>query len=138
MQASCDALPRIQRDRHGFRTGVDIALGTRVTIDPNIACGACDYCLQGRPNLCRNNVAIGLGRDGGFAPLAVVPAHRAIPLPRPSILCTGALAEPLACTLHGIDIGDPRPGERAIVVGGGVIGLMALSFASLPGPRRFF
>jgi L-iditol 2-dehydrogenase len=106
--------------------GSDIAPGTRVTVDPNIACGTCAYCRRGRPNLCARNVAIGLGRDGGFAPLAAVPAHRAIPLPADLDPLHGALAEPLACTLHGIDIGAPKPGERAIVIGGGVIGLMAL------------
>jgi len=113
--------------------GSGIAKGTRVTVDPNIACGHCDFCRQGRPNLCRNNIAIGLGRDGGFAPFAAVPAHRAIPLPADLDPLHGALAEPLACTLHGIDIGAPRPGERAIVIGGGVIGLMALQLCVLAG-----
>lgn len=113
--------------------GTGLSVGTRVTVDPNIACGHCDYCRVGRPNLCRNNVAIGLGRDGGFAPLAVVPAHRAIALPAGLDPLHGALAEPLACTLHGIDIGAPRPGERAIIIGGGVIGLLALQLCVLAG-----
>ena len=106
--------------------GVTLPLGTRVTVDPNIACGTCDFCLRGRPNLCARNVAIGLGRDGGFAPFAAVPAHRAIPLPATLDPLHGALAEPLACTLHGIDLGAPKPGERVIVIGGGVIGLLAV------------
>jgi L-iditol 2-dehydrogenase len=110
-----------------------MTVGTRVTVDPNIACGSCGFCLRGRPNLCARNVAIGLGRDGGFAPLAAVPAHRAIPLPADLDPLYGALAEPLACTLHGIDIGAPKPGERAIVIGGGVIGLMALQLCVAAG-----
>jgi L-iditol 2-dehydrogenase len=113
--------------------GSDIAPGTRVTVDPNIACGTCDFCRRGRPNLCACNVAIGLGRDGGFAPLATVPAHRAIALPATLDPLHGALAEPLACTLHGIDIGGPRPGERAIIIGGGVIGLLALQLCIAAG-----
>jgi L-iditol 2-dehydrogenase len=113
--------------------GSGIAEGTRVTVDPNIPCGICAFCRQGRPNLCANNVAIGLGRDGGFAPFAAIPAHRAIPLPADLDPLHGALAEPLACTLHGIDIGAPKPGERAIVIGGGVIGLMALQLCVAAG-----
>lgn len=113
--------------------GSALAEGTRVTVDPNIACGTCGFCLRGRPNLCARNVAIGLGRDGGFAPLAAVPAHRAIPLPADLDPLHGALAEPLACTLHGIDIGAPKPGERAIVIGGGVIGLLALQLCAAAG-----
>lgn len=107
---------------------VALPLGTRVTCDPNIACGACDQCLRGRVNLCARNIAIGIHRDGGFADMAVIPAHRAIPVPglHPQ---HAAFAEPLACTLHGLDLGAPVPGERVIVLGGGVIGLLAVQLA---------
>lgn len=108
--------------------GVTLPLGTRIACDPNIACGACDQCLRGRTNLCRNNVAIGIHRDGGFAEFAAIPAHRAVPVPdlHPH---HAAFAEPLACTLHGVDIGAPVPGEKVLVLGGGVIGLLAVQLA---------
>lgn len=61
--------------------GVTLPLGTRITCDPNIACGSCDQCLCGRVNLCVRNIAIGIHRDGGFADRVVIPAHRAIPVP---------------------------------------------------------
>ena len=109
-------------------SGVTLPLGTLVTCDPNIACGSCDQCLRGRVNLCLRNVAIGIHRDGGFAEMAVLPAHRAIPVAglHPH---HAAFAEPLACTLHGVDLGAPVPGERVIVLGGGVIGLFAVQLA---------
>ena len=112
--------------------GVTLPLGTRVACDPNIACGACDQCLRGRTNLCIRNVAIGIHRDGGFAELALIPAHRAVPVQdlHPH---HAAFAEPLACTLHGVDMGAPIPGERVIVLGGGVIGLLAVQLARLAG-----
>lgn len=108
--------------------GVTMPRGTRITCDPNIACGSCDQCLRGRVNLCARNVAIGIHRDGGFAEMAVIPSHRAIPVPdlHPH---HAAFAEPLACTLHGVDLGVPVPGERVIVLGGGVIGLLAVQLA---------
>jgi L-iditol 2-dehydrogenase len=108
--------------------GVSLPTGTRITCDPNIACGACDQCLRGRVNLCVRNIAIGIHRDGGFADYAVIPAHRAIPVPdlHPH---HAAFAEPLACTLHGIDLGAPCPGETVLVLGGGVIGLLAVQLA---------
>lgn len=113
-------------------SGVSLPLGTMVTCDPNIACGTCDQCLRGRVNLCARNIAIGIHRDGGFAEMAVIPAHRAIPVPdlHPH---HAAFAEPLACTLHGVDLGAPLPGERVIVLGGGVIGLLAVQLARLAG-----
>jgi L-iditol 2-dehydrogenase len=108
--------------------GVTLPLGTRVACDPNIACGACEQCLRGRTNLCLRNVAVGIHRDGGFADMVAFPAHRAVPVPglHPH---HAAFAEPLACTLHGVDMGAPVPGERVIVLGGGVIGLLAVQLA---------
>ncbi|NBE08625.1 alcohol dehydrogenase catalytic domain-containing protein [Paragemmobacter ruber] len=106
--------------------GVTLAEGTRVTCDPNTWCGACENCLRGRVNLCLNNVATGLGRDGGFAEFCAFPAHKAHVLPADLDPLHGAFCEPLACTIHGIDMGAPRPGERVMILGGGVIGMLAL------------
>ncbi len=109
--------------------GVDLAPGSRVTCDPNDPCLACGPCLKGRPNLCERPSITGITRDGGFAPFAVFPARKAIALPADLHPHHGAFAEPLACTLHGLDLGAPRPGERVTVLGGGVIGLLALQLA---------
>ncbi len=109
--------------------GVTLDLGARVTCDPNCPCGLCPECRQGRVNLCRNNRAIGIHDDGGFAQFARMPAHRAHLLPATLHPHHGAFAEPLACTLHGLDLGAPRAGERVIVLGGGVIGLLAVQLA---------
>lgn len=113
--------------------GVTLPLGLRVTCDPNCPCGICPECRRGRVNLCRNNRAIGIHDDGGFATFARLPAHRAHALPATLNPLYGAFCEPLACTLHGLDMGAPTPGERVIVLGGGVIGLLALQLATLAG-----
>jgi len=113
--------------------GVDLADGTRVACDPNTWCGRCDACLRGRVNLCADNVATGIHRDGGFAEYAAFPAHKALVLPAGLDPRHGAFCEPLACTLHAMDIGAPKPGERVLVLGGGVIGLLALQLARLAG-----
>ncbi|MFN0114828.1 MAG: zinc-dependent alcohol dehydrogenase family protein [Paracoccaceae bacterium] len=109
------------------------ALGDRVTCDPNIACGTCTFCHEGRVNLCERLVAIGVHRDGGFAELAAIPAHRAFPLPAGLHPHHGAFCEPLACCLHGMDLAAIRPGERVAVIGGGVIGLLVVQLAALAG-----
>lgn len=113
--------------------GVALPLGTRVTCDPNDPCLSCPQCRAGRVNLCAANVATGIHRDGGFAPFATFPAHNALPLPADLDPLHGAFAEPLACTLHGMDMAALRPGERCLIIGGGVIGLMALQLAALAG-----
>ncbi len=113
--------------------GVDIPVGARVCCDPNDWCGTCPACRGGRVNLCPRNVATGIHRDGGFADYATFPARRAHRLPDDLDPRLGAFCEPLACTLHGIDVAAPRPGERVIVLGGGVIGMLALQLARLAG-----
>lgn len=110
-----------------------LPLGTRVTCDPNTWCGACDQCRRGRVNLCSNNVATGIARDGGFAEYCAFPAAKAHVLPQDLDPLFGAFAEPLACTLHGMDIGAVKPGERVMVIGGGVIGLLAVQLARQAG-----
>lgn len=113
--------------------GVDLAEGARVTCDPNTWCGDCENCRRGRVNLCLRNVATGLGRDGGFAEFCAFPAHKAHLLPADLDPLHGAFCEPLACTIHGIDIGAPVAGERVMILGGGVIGMLALQLCVLAG-----
>ncbi|MEP1209798.1 MAG: zinc-dependent alcohol dehydrogenase family protein [Rhizobiaceae bacterium] len=110
-----------------------VAIGARVTCDPNHWCGECDQCRRGRVNLCPNNIATGIGRDGGFAEFCIFPAARAHPLPADLDALHGAFCEPLACTLHGMDMGAAKPGERVLIIGGGVIGLLAVQLAHLAG-----
>jgi len=113
--------------------GVDLAEGALVACDPNDGCGTCPLCREGRVNLCPRNVATGVHRDGGFAPFATFPARRAHVLPAGLDPRFGAFCEPLACTLHGIDLAALRPGERAAVIGGGVIGQLAVQLAAMAG-----
>jgi L-iditol 2-dehydrogenase len=113
--------------------GAEIRDGARVACDPNDWCGRCQACLRGRVNLCARNVATGIHRDGGFAEYAIVVAHKASVLPDGLDPLRGAFCEPLACTLHGIDLGAPVAGERVLVIGGGVIGMLALQLARLAG-----
>ena len=111
----------------------DIAEGARVTCDPNTWCGACSQCRRGRVNLCVNNLATGIHRDGGFAEFCVFPASKAVVLPNEINPLYGAFCEPLACTLHGMDMGAVSEGETVLVIGGGVIGLMAVQLAKHSG-----
>ena len=111
----------------------ELAVGTRVTCDPNTWCGSCFQCQKGRVNLCINNIATGIGRDGGFAEYCAFPAHKAHVLPSKLNPLYGAFCEPLACTIHGMDLGAAVAGERVMIIGGGVIGLFAVQLAKLAG-----
>lgn len=113
-----------------------LQVGDHVTVDPNIYCGSCHYCKIGKKNMCRNLFAIGVNRDGGFAEKCVVPEKQCVLLDKKIPLEYGAMTEPLACCLRGIDIADIRPGNTVLVIGDGAIGLLMVQLAKLAGASK--
>lgn len=80
--------------------------------------------------------AIGVTRDGGFAEYSLIPASQAFRL-EPSVPWEyAAMAEPLACCLHGIDLAGIKAGQKVCVVGGGAIGLIMVQLAKLSGASK--
>ncbi len=110
-----------------------VKVGDRVTIDPNIYCGHCHYCKIGKKNHCENLTAIGVNLDGGFAEYSVVPEQQAYVLGQDIDFEVGAMAEPLACCLRGIDLAGIKPGDTVCVIGGGTIGQLMVQLARLVG-----
>ena len=115
----------------GADTGVEV--GTRVAVDPNIACGRCRSCRRGDVALCPQRVALGVDLDGGLAEHAVVPVSQIYPLPSGVPAEYGALCEPLACCLRALDLAEIAPGASVAVLGGGVIGQLMVQLARLAG-----
>ncbi|MFO7917052.1 MAG: zinc-dependent alcohol dehydrogenase family protein [Anaerolineae bacterium] len=111
----------------------DLAVGDRVAVDPNIHCGACRFCRRGDIHLCKNLCALGVDIDGGFAELAAVPRKQCYLLPDSVSSLEGALTEPLACCVHGIDLAEVGVGDRVAIIGGGLIGQMLAQLARLRG-----
>ena len=110
--------------------------GDHVTVDPNIYCGKCEYCRTGKKQLCEHMEAIGVTRNGGFAQYSVVPESQAFLLSPELPLEFGAMAEPVACCLHGIDRAGIREGDTVCIVGGGAIGLIMVQLAKLAGAAK--
>jgi len=103
--------------------------GRRVTVNPLITCGRCEYCVQGRDNLCANRTMIGMTRPGGFADYMSIPASCLIDIPREMDSIHAALTEPAATALHAINVAAraltrPLPEARVLVIGGGAVGLL--------------
>jgi alcohol dehydrogenase len=92
---------------------------------PLVACGTCEYCIRGLPNLCgRGGAGIGLGRDGGLADFVDVPARNVFPLADGVAPLVASMAEPLAVVVRGVAVGQPKLGSRILVLGAGTIGLL--------------
>jgi 2-desacetyl-2-hydroxyethyl bacteriochlorophyllide A dehydrogenase len=102
------------------------AVGDRVCVDPNVPCGTCELCMTGAVNLCASLEAIGVTTHGACAQEVRVPERVVFQLPATVDMATGALIEPLACVLHGLDrFGASVSGRRVLVYGAGSIGLLA-------------
>lgn len=110
-----------------------VAVGDHVAIDPNIYCGKCHFCGIGKKQMCANLIGIGVNRDGGFAEYCYVPQSQCFQLDKTIPLEYGAMVEPLACCLHGIDRLNMRQGDTVCVIGGGAIGLMMVQLARISG-----
>jgi len=78
-------------------------------------------------------VGIGTTVDGGFAEFCTVPETQAYRIPKDMPFRVAAMAEPVACCLHGIDLTGIRPGRTVLIVGGGTIGLIMLQLAKISG-----
>ena len=104
--------------------------GMRVTGNPLITCGTCDFCVQGRNNLCSNRTMVGMTRSGAFAQFMSIPAKSLIDMPQDMSAIHAALTEPAATALHAINMSmkamaRPLPESRTLVIGGGAIGMLA-------------
>lgn len=104
--------------------------GERVTINPLVTCGTCAACGAGRENLCATRQIISMPpREGAFAQFVTMPARNLVTVPDSVPLSIAALAEPLAVSWHAVRLGlealHPAMDRRALVIGGGAIGLGA-------------
>lgn len=99
------------------------APGTRVAVDPVQWCGACPACLEGSYSACRSLRLIGIDLPGAFAELVTAPAHSCFELPERFPGELGCLVEPCAIACHAVGRSELRPGDVAVVIGSGRIGL---------------
>jgi len=109
------------------------AVGTRVLVDPGIACGDCRRCREGRTNICTGGGLIGRDRDGGLRALMTVPASNVHELPEVLDAATAPMLQVLATCVHAQRRAHARPGESVVVLGLGVTGLLHLQLAKLSG-----
>jgi len=104
--------------------------GMRVTVNPLVTCGVCPACSAGRENLCPDRQIISMApREGAFAQYVAMPMSNLVEVPDHVPLEKAALAEPLAVSWHAARLAfealHPSMERRALVIGGGAIGLAA-------------
>ena len=122
-------------------TGVDGGLVGRPVIVPAVLpCGECDLCRADLRSICRKQVMPGNDRDGGFASHLTVPARYLCPVPA-KVLDDHALwelavvSDAVATPFQAVARAGIQPGDLAVVVGTGGIGLHAVQIAAAAGAR---
>ncbi len=114
----------------------NVKVGDRVCIDPNCYCGTCDFCRNGIAHYCTDMIGYGTTVNGGFAEYCSVNCRQVYKLGDNTTFEQGAMAEPVACCLHGMDMCNIKPGSSVVVIGGGMIGLLMMQLAKLAGAAR--
>src|SRR5216117_2249923 len=119
---------------------VGLSVGQRVTINPGISCGRCEFCAAGFGSQCNSYAMVGENRDGAYAELVAVPAHIVLPIPD-SLSFEDAAAAPLVFLTSWsmmVNKGNIRPGEDVLILGAGAgVGTAAIQIAKMVGCRVF-
>jgi L-iditol 2-dehydrogenase len=117
------------------------AEGDRVTFDSTVYCGHCWFCRRGDINLCDNRRVLGVScndyrRHGAFAEYVAVPQHILYRVPDAVRFEHAAMVEPLSIALHAVHRTLIMLDDTAVVVGAGMIGLLAVQALRAAGCGR--
>ncbi len=118
--------------------------GERVVINPLVTCGECEDCRSGRSNICGSREIISMApRQGAFAEFVSIPERNLVTLPAELDLTHAALAEPIATAWHAVAkaaalANRPLDAAKALVFGGGAVGLSAALSLHAQGCREIF
>jgi L-iditol 2-dehydrogenase len=102
-------------------------VGTKVASFPNTYCGECEFCLQGKTNICKNKKSFGVSIDGLFAQEIVIDSEFVVPIPTDLAEERAILVEPFAVNVHALKRANIAKGKSVAVIGCGTEGLLAIA-----------
>lgn len=113
--------------------------GDRVALEPGKTCGHCEFCREGKYNLCPDVVFFATPPvDGVFQEYVAHEADLCFKLPENVDTLEGALIEPLAVGFHAANQGGAHAGQIAIVFDAGCIGLVSMMALKAEGVSRVY
>ncbi|MED4071640.1 zinc-dependent alcohol dehydrogenase family protein [Priestia endophytica] len=108
-------------------------VGDRVTADPSLFCGECEFCLTHRGNQCENWGALGNTTDGSMAEYVKVPSRNVVKLGDSMSFEEGAFIEPMACVVHGMNRLSLKVGDKVLLFGAGAMGQQLIQSLKMAG-----
>lgn len=115
----------------------DLKVGDRVTALPISPCGHCSACLTGNPQYCPETwshaTGLSLTNPGALAPKMAIRPDMVLKVPDNVSDDEVAMVEPSAVGLHAVHLANIKVGEKVLVIGGGIIGLVTAMFAKMEG-----
>jgi 2-desacetyl-2-hydroxyethyl bacteriochlorophyllide A dehydrogenase len=106
------------------------SVGDAVTVMPLSWDGTCPACRAGYHHICQNLDFIGIDSPGALQQFWNVPASTLVRLPEGVSLREAALVEPVAVAVHDVRRSELGPGDRAVVIGAGPIGVLIATVAT--------
>jgi L-iditol 2-dehydrogenase len=107
--------------------GVLAGTGERVLVSDSVACGRCETCRSGRPQICREPTWV----LGGFAERIAAPPEALHPIPEGLSFAAAAMAEPFAAAVHAVSRGTDA--SDVGILGAGPMGLMLCALLAREG-----
>ena len=109
---------------HSDEGNSSLSEGGKVVLFPLLPCGDCYACRHGFSHVCHSLEVIGFDKDGGMAEYLAVDQEQLLSIPDEIPLERAALIEPMAVGVHALNRVNITPGIRALILGGGPVGIL--------------
>lgn len=113
----------------------DIEVGDRVTVNIDVTCGRCDFCLVGETNRCIHLIRIGFERSGGMGEYVNVPAANVEKLSEGVSFEKAAIIPDAVSTMYRAlkTLGEVSAGSKVAILGIGGLGMQGIKIGKLLG-----
>lgn len=114
-----------------------LKINDRVALFPDIPCGDCEVCRKGLRNICLPPGSMGTGcsenEPGAYTEYMEYPEKYLFPLPKEVSFEEGSFVEPASVVLRAVNHADIKVGQKVLISGAGLIGLLAAQIVKLAG-----
>ena len=118
-------------------------VGDRLAVGPVVYCGFCDFCLDGKYELCENYRELAQAWPGGLAHYIAVPPEalrlgNVLPVSPDVDPAFAAITEPISSSINAQEKGQVGLGDTVVIIGSGPVGCIHIALARARGAHKIF